>query len=249
MLDFYPKLVVLGIVAFVIVGVILIGPTTQLINAAKDMAVPDWIKNNAKWWSEGLIAESDFMSAMEYLINEGIIQVQPKIVQVVAANSAASSSDRAQSFTVTMGLVSKPNEAQTYYTFTSFVHSPQTMHNVRFIKYTGDTFIPENYFDTALFYLESIPSKDKQDFYELLQKQLKKGGLVDASTQKLFVNVDIIAGDGRIIQTWEYRNCDLGGYWVFTEDFKEVYRFGDKDEIEIHDRTQFDCAGFHVQLP
>ena len=37
--------------------------------------IPNWIKDTAGWWSEGQIGDSDFVNAMEYLINEGIISV------------------------------------------------------------------------------------------------------------------------------------------------------------------------------
>ena len=35
--------------------------------------IPDWVKNNAGWWSEGLIGDSDFVSGIQYLIKEGIM--------------------------------------------------------------------------------------------------------------------------------------------------------------------------------
>ena len=37
--------------------------------------VPDWIKNNAKWWAEGLIGEDDFVNGLKYLVEKGIIRV------------------------------------------------------------------------------------------------------------------------------------------------------------------------------
>jgi len=37
--------------------------------------VPAWIRSNAGWWSEGLISDGEFVSAMEFLIEEGIISV------------------------------------------------------------------------------------------------------------------------------------------------------------------------------
>lgn len=37
--------------------------------------VPSWIQNNAGWWSKGLIGEEDFLSGIQFLINQGIIQV------------------------------------------------------------------------------------------------------------------------------------------------------------------------------
>jgi len=35
--------------------------------------VPDWIKNNARWWSNGQITDSEFLNGISYLINERII--------------------------------------------------------------------------------------------------------------------------------------------------------------------------------
>jgi len=37
--------------------------------------IPSWIKNNAKWWSEGLITEDDFVKGIEYLVEKRIIQI------------------------------------------------------------------------------------------------------------------------------------------------------------------------------
>mgnify|MGYP001196709339 CR=1 FL=1 len=37
--------------------------------------VPDWIKNTAGWWATDAISETEFVNAVEFLINDGIIQV------------------------------------------------------------------------------------------------------------------------------------------------------------------------------
>lgn len=42
---------------------------------AQKQKVPDWVKNNAKWWTQGQIEESDFKSGLSYLIKEKIISV------------------------------------------------------------------------------------------------------------------------------------------------------------------------------
>ena len=41
-------------------------------------AVPDWVKNNAKWWSEDLIMDADFTNGLEYLILNKIIKIDNK---------------------------------------------------------------------------------------------------------------------------------------------------------------------------
>ena len=47
-------------------------------------SVPDWIKNNASWWSENLIDDTDFINGLQYLIEHKIIKIDNKkiIVQI-----------------------------------------------------------------------------------------------------------------------------------------------------------------------
>ena len=39
--------------------------------------VPEWVKNNAGWWADGLIGNNDFVEGLQYLINQDIIKVPP----------------------------------------------------------------------------------------------------------------------------------------------------------------------------
>jgi len=57
----------------------------SLTASAGDSAIPDWVKNNAKWWSEGVISEADYITSLEYLISNGIIDIQVPFAQVTAA--------------------------------------------------------------------------------------------------------------------------------------------------------------------
>jgi hypothetical protein len=47
--------------------------------------IPDWIRNNAKWWVEGAIGDSDFVSGIQFLIKEGIMTI-PETVQGTTSN-------------------------------------------------------------------------------------------------------------------------------------------------------------------
>lgn len=40
-----------------------------------EIRIPDWIKKNAGWWADNNVTDSEFLNAIEYLIQEGIIQV------------------------------------------------------------------------------------------------------------------------------------------------------------------------------
>jgi hypothetical protein len=41
------------------------------------IAIPDWIKNNAGWWATDQIDDSAFVQGIQYLIKEGIMIVPP----------------------------------------------------------------------------------------------------------------------------------------------------------------------------
>src|SRR3990172_7637304 len=40
-----------------------------------EIKIPDWVRNNAKWWSEGSIGDKDFASGIQFMIKEGIIKI------------------------------------------------------------------------------------------------------------------------------------------------------------------------------
>ena len=40
---------------------------------ADEIIIPAWVKNNAKWWSEGLYDNTDFATGINYLIRQGVI--------------------------------------------------------------------------------------------------------------------------------------------------------------------------------
>ena len=37
--------------------------------------IPDWIRNNAKWWAEGSISDDDYLKGLQYLVQQGILKV------------------------------------------------------------------------------------------------------------------------------------------------------------------------------
>jgi hypothetical protein len=37
--------------------------------------IPSWIKNNAGWWANDQIGDSDFVSGLQFLINQGIMKI------------------------------------------------------------------------------------------------------------------------------------------------------------------------------
>ena len=206
----------------------------------EDSQLPSWVKNNAKWWSEDSISDSEFISTLEYLINEGIIIVQiPLTTEVTAATTPLSDSERAQSFRVTFSGGDHFKEPITIFSYSKFLHfssavsNPSNLRNAQFSS------------SNPVFSLTSLPSHDKQIIYELIDR------FVNPSTPPTPFNVgiEVLDGTGQLIQKWEYRRCQISDYSTFVDDNKETYRLSNIDDLEIRDITVFSCAGFALRAP
>jgi plastocyanin len=58
------------------------------VNFAYAESVPDWVKNTAKFWTEGKISNTEFLNAIKFLIEKNIIQVEAKPATKPASNVA-----------------------------------------------------------------------------------------------------------------------------------------------------------------
>jgi len=55
-----------------ITAILLVGSLTSFVNAE---GVPAWVKNNAGWWADGTISESEFIQGIQFLIKDGVIVI------------------------------------------------------------------------------------------------------------------------------------------------------------------------------
>ena len=55
-------------------NIIMIPNITSSGNISED-EIPDWIRNNAHWWSQNLISENEFVNSLKFLIQNGIITI------------------------------------------------------------------------------------------------------------------------------------------------------------------------------
>jgi len=62
-------------------------PIGKINDVASGISIPSWIKNNAGWWANGLIGDSDFIQGIEYLIQQEIMLIPPTQESDVATTS------------------------------------------------------------------------------------------------------------------------------------------------------------------
>jgi len=228
------KGVILAIVFLLVSGI----TSFSFFVSGEESIIPDWVKNNARWWADGQIAESDFISAMEYLINQGIIQIQTPVPEVIATKVSLTDDERAQSFVVHyFGGDYFAGETVTIYTYSSFYHFSQSIQTNTVASTSQFGIAPQ-------FILRSLPSEDKKPIYDLINKYVKAG----AKPTPFDVSVDVVAGNGKIIQIWHYRNCLITDYATYLDQNKETYRFSDTDDAEIRDLTVLLCGGYNLEI-
>ena len=61
--------------------------SSNLLGTSGSSSIPNWIKNTAKWWSDGTVSDSEFVQAMQYLIQQGIIKI-PQSTQSITMQSS-----------------------------------------------------------------------------------------------------------------------------------------------------------------
>ena len=58
-----------------------------LAASAQSDAIPSWIKNNAGWWADGVIDDGSFVSGIEWLVSNSIIEVPATVVSGTAEST------------------------------------------------------------------------------------------------------------------------------------------------------------------
>ena len=75
---------------FAICGVLLLGSIIFYPSASAE-SIPPWIKNTALWYGEGLISETEFLNAIKFLIENGLIELEMDEIDEVVSGDFTSS--------------------------------------------------------------------------------------------------------------------------------------------------------------
>ena len=215
--------------------------------SADASAAPQWVQNDVKWWSEGAISDVDFVAGMQYLTQQGIVPVQYQIVNASASGGTPSDNDRAMSIVVHfVNMQNVPSGMSTQMTINSFqrfLGFGQTTSNYRISTSHIANLGPE-------FQLVDLPSKDKAQFYQLVSAALVTALNNNGEIAPIFdTRIDVTTGDGTLLYTLEYDQCQISTYWLYADSNKQDYRIASEDQMEYREVTNFVCEGYHMDLP
>jgi hypothetical protein len=60
----------------------------QVLGFPEPVPIPSWIKNNAKWWSEGKIDDANFISGIQFLIQNRIILISDVTISATSSDDS-----------------------------------------------------------------------------------------------------------------------------------------------------------------
>ena len=245
-------------VIFALIPLILsIGIIFPVTANAQSSIVPEWVKNNAIWWAEGKISEQEYLNSIQFLIEKEIIIVN---------SSPHLSSDQIPMDTSTLFSAAKETISSVISPFSKNI-VPESNRAVGYIvKISGGEITETQTFHTfgkfepgedpvfinslqsqglsSYFFLESLPSKDKVTFYEIISRYFNPG----KTPEPFDVSIDVISGDGSTIVTMNYNKCRLSEYLPYLQNYIFIYPLGNEFGPEIRERTIFACQGFNVEV-
>ena len=210
----------------------------SLTVSASNSSIPEWVKNNAKWWSEGTISEADYLQSLEYLINTGIIDVSTPLSEANTAQTSYPNEENAQSFRIEISNIIAPFTVHFFEKFAFASPDSSDPNDPRGRVYDFREPNPK-------FYLESLPSSGKKNYYNFVGDWMDKG----ASLNEFDMAVDVLDGYGTVIQTWAFTKCEITGYGTYLHDTSFIYSYSGIQDNEIRDRTNFSCSGVSLKTP
>jgi hypothetical protein len=94
------------------------------------------------------------------------------------------------------------------------------------------------------FYVEATPDKDRIELYNFLARYVNPG----KQPEPIDVDVDVLTGDGRILETLQYRSCSAIDFDWYTQDFSFLYQITNEIEEEIREKFTFYCDGYTIDV-
>jgi len=147
-----------------------------------------------------------------------------------------SEQDRAQKYVVHF-YDGRIDETKTFTTFSKYTHVNPT--NIVLPK-PGNTINLPGYKVHPQLILSSLSSNDKSEMYVAIGKTINEQQLV----QLFDISIDVVAGDGTIIQTWTYESCELQNYVNALQHNILFLPFSKEFGYEIRESALLNCLGF-----
>jgi len=201
--------------------------------SAQSSDVPDWVKNNAKWWSEGKISEQEYLDAIKFLIDNQIIKVQTVPPVLTESKNSFDSTD--ENFLEAIKVEFAAGDLTEIITIDTF-SKYDSGKDVTLIDQIGELGY-QSYFQ-----LDSLASKDKAEYYNIISQYINHG----KKPLPFDVKISGIMSDGSILLSSFHEKCAIVDYSLEYQDATIIYQFTNEKQAEIRDHSLFYCQGSNV---
>ena len=62
------------------------------------------------------------------------------------------------------------------------------------------------------------------------------------------VDVEVMTGDGRVLETLQYRSCTANDFDWYSQESKFLYQITNEIEEEIREKFTFYCDGYTIDI-
>ena len=101
------------------------------VNFANAESVPEWIKNNALWYGQGITSETEFLNAIKFLIENDIIVLESKDIEPSKNLNAIISIPNGNVNVASIGFYSPLNLEILVGTTVTWVNEDNVPHNIQ----------------------------------------------------------------------------------------------------------------------
>ena len=168
-----------------------------------EQLVPDWIKNVAKWYGDGMISEQEYLDSIKFLIDNGIIILdKSKATDTVVEEPTILTPE--ESFTdpriTTCNILYEPYVSQGQfqfkqeYSYISYVNDCIELYQDKVWHYQGDDRLERIYNKFIEIHRENIQSIPKTQ----IEPHVKISSIIDTGNEKVLIKFDVCAGDLRL---------------------------------------------------
>ena len=120
---------------------------------------------------------------------------------------------------------------------------PFTIHTIGKFKPEMEQRHQTTYLKSTEFFIESLPTKDKILYYDLVERSINPG----KAPEPFDVKFDFVTGNGTITQSWKYMDCKIEDFQINFRDNLLYFTFsGAKGVSDIVDESKLTCMGFQV---
>ncbi|MFZ8907905.1 MAG: hypothetical protein ACO2YR_03140, partial [Nitrosopumilaceae archaeon] len=92
------------------------------------------------------------------------------------------------------------------------------------------------------FYMESLPDKNKIELYNFISEYVNPG----KQPEPIDVDVEILTGDGRVLETLQYRSCEAIDFDWYSQERMFTFQITNQIDKEIREKATFYCDGYTI---